>query len=442
MSEWRSYSLSELADIRISNVDKKSKTVENPVRLCNYMDAYSNDYITAKLEFMESTASPAECTKFKVDKGDVVLTKDSETPDDIGIPSVVIDEIDDLVCGYHLALIKPNREIINPVFLSKQLASVNVSSHFFRMAAGSTRYGLSNGAIAKVKVSIPSLGKQQKIAEILFNIDQSIEKTETLIEKYQHIKAGLMHDLFTRGVTPDGKLRPPREQAPELYQETPIGWIPREWEYSTLKENSIPGIQHLRTGPFGSALKGEHWVNEGHPVITIGSLGEGYFQESELLYVNEANATRLTEFKLKLGDVVFSRVADVGRSVVIEDEQVGWIMSSNLMRISLDRKKIVPEFLQYQLSNDYRLKRQIRCKVNAGGRDVANSDVLNRLIFSCPPFKEQKSIVLRAFSIDTQLQSEQKKLEKLQKQKSGLMHDLLTGKVQVNIGTEQDKVSA
>ena len=72
-----------------------------------------------------------------------------------------------------------------------------------------------------------------KIARILQTIDQAIEKTEALIEKYQQIKAGLMHDLFTRGIGADGKLRPPREQAPELYQQTPIGWIPKEWDFDS-----------------------------------------------------------------------------------------------------------------------------------------------------------------------------------------------------------------
>lgn len=77
---------------------------------------------------------------------------------------------------------------------------------------------------------------QCKIAQILSTIDQAIEKTESLIHKYQQIKAGLMHDLFTRGLTADGKLRPHREQAPELYQETPIGWIPKEWEWKRCKD--------------------------------------------------------------------------------------------------------------------------------------------------------------------------------------------------------------
>lgn len=285
-----------------------------------------------------------------------------------------------------------------------------------------------------LSISYPKDKKNQdKITSVLAAIDQTIEKTEALIEKYQQIKSGLMHDLFSRGITDDGKLRPAKEQTPELYQETPIGWIPKEWELSNLKEKAKPGIPHLRTGPFGSALKGEHWAEEGTPVITIGALGEGKFTLPELLYVGEFDAKRLSEFKLKVGDVVFSRVADVGRSVVVREAQIGWIMSSNLMRISLDREQVLPDFFQYQLAGDARIKKQIRCKVNSGGRDVANSEILNRLLFAFPDFDEQTAIVERVNAIDSRIFNEKSKVEKLSTQKCGLMHDLLTGKVPVNI---------
>lgn len=286
--------------------------------------------------------------------------------------------------------------------------------------------------IMTVKYPVNSI-EQGCITDVLASIDSAIEKTESLIAKYQQIKAGLMHDLFTRGVTADGKLRPPHEQAPELYQQTPIGWIPKEWEVSRLKARAVPGTPHLRTGPFGSSLKGEHWVDEGHPVITIGALGEGTFIESELLYVGDADAKRLRDFQLKEGEVVFSRVADVGRSIVIRESQIGWIMSSNLMRISLDRKRVIPDILQQQLAFDDRLKRQIKAKVNSGGRDVANSEILNQLLFVWPTYIEQGLMVERAAAIDSQLRAEEAVLKKLGKQKLGLMSDLLTGRVRVNV---------
>ena len=107
------------------------------------MDVYTRGYITEDIPFMEATASRAEMQRFRVDRGDVLITKDSETPDDIGIASVVVDDIENLVCGYHVALLKPNQAIVDPVYLSKQLSAVETSRYFGRVASGSTRYGLT-----------------------------------------------------------------------------------------------------------------------------------------------------------------------------------------------------------------------------------------------------------------------------------------------------------
>jgi type I restriction enzyme S subunit len=319
---------------------------------------------------------------------------------------------------------------VDGLFLFYQVC--RLKSEFIRFGAGSTFPEINRKDTARVEIPHPvNPTVQKKISTILQTIDEAIEQTEALIEKFSLVKAGMMHDLFTRGLTPDGKLRPPREEAPDLYKETPIGWIPKEWDTSHLAAKSLPGTQHLKTGPFGSSLKGEHWVNEGHPVITIGALGEGEFTASELLFIGDNDAKRLSYFKLKEGEVVFSRVADVGRSVVIEEDQVGWIMSSNLMRIALNKKSALPHFLQLQLATDSRLKKQIRQKVNAGGRDVANSDILNRLLFVWPDPDEQKAIVERAMAIENRTRAERTKLKKLYDQKTGLMHDLLTGEVLV-----------
>lgn len=336
--------------------------------------------------------------------------------------------------GRGLAAIKAVDNLADSEFLFYAIAQN--ANFLHRRSQGSTFLAISGNDIKIFPVPAFGIESQKKIAHILQTIDQAIEKTEVLIEKYQQIKAGLMHDLFTRGIAPNGQLRPPREQAPELYQQTPIGWIPKEWEVGTLRDMAHPGIAHIKTGPFGSSLKGEHWVSEGVPVITIGALGEGEFIVDELLFITERYSNTLIEYQMKAGQVVFSRVADVGRSVVIESGQEGWVMSSNLMRIHLDSGKADPNYLQSLLSFDNRVKSQIRCKVNSGGRDVANSAVLNSLFFAWPRIEEQTDIVSRASSIDGKITKEKAFLDNLNKQKSGLMHDLLTGKVPVKVERE------
>ena len=429
MSDWQDYSLAEFTDIRVSNVDKKTKPNEEQIRLCNYMDVYVNDYITADLDFMESTASPPEYERFKVDKGDVVITKDSETPYDIGIPSVVVDEIENLVCGYHLALIKPNPKIVNSVFLSKQLSASSVASYFSRVAAGSTRYGLSNGAIARTKVSLPPLVKQDKIAKILQTVDRAIAHTEALIEKYQQIKAGLMHDLFTRGIGADGKLRPPRDEAPELYQESAICWIPREW--------NVVSLSHISDIVRGStprpARDPRYFDGNFIPWITVGELSR---EDWPYLYRTE---TMLTE----LGSS-FSRVLPKG-TLVISNSGYGCGVPK-ILHITGCANDGVAAFLNLDKSCDqlflyYKIYSQImtlRKKVARGNdQPNLNTDMLGEFRVALPCELEQGKIAEIIWKIDTKIQSERNSLEKFKLKKLGLMQDLLSGKVPVKVDSNE-----
>ena len=320
---------------------------------------------------------------------------------------------------------------------------LNNRTRYKTYGIGSTFLEVNKNDTERFKILIPdSETEQKKIAAIIDSIDNAIEIIVSIIFKYQQIKAGMMHDLFARGVDVNGHLRPPREQAPELYKESPVGWIPKEWNVSGLRSVGNGIRSHLKTGPFGSSLKGEHWVENGWPVITIGALGEGRFIESELLYVSDLTARRLSEFKLLPGDIVFSRVADVGRSVVVREENCGWIMSSNLMRISISEKFVESDFLQQIFAFDHRIKSQIRTKVNSGGREVANSAILNQLLFPWPSLEEQRRILAVSKSIDLKVGKEQIILDKAKMIKLGLMNDLLSARVRVKVNEPDQREKA
>ncbi len=342
----------------------------------------------------------------------------------------------------YFGIVSPAYTVCQPVdpSASQYLAyALKLPEHvalFRRRSQGITSdvWNLRFDELQKIRIPIVNdISSQRRIADILSTIDQAVEHTEVLIAKMQKIKAGLMHDLFTRGVLPSGRLRPRREEAPHLYKESSLGWIPKEWDTGGLADKRVPGVQHLKTGPFGSSLKLEHWVDEGRPVITIGAVGDGYFIESELLRVSEETAELLHDYQLQVGDVVFSRVADVGRSAAVGSAQEGWIMSSNLMRISLDRKQVVSNFLQAELGYDARIRLQTRAKVNAGGRNVANSEILNTLEFLWAPIAEQERIVECVTKVEASRQLNIVLVDKLKMMKLGLMHDLLTRRVRVPV---------
>jgi type I restriction enzyme, S subunit len=429
MSEWSVATLQQLADIRVSNVDKKITPGELPVRLCNYMDAYSNEYVHAELPFMEASASAIEIAKFKVDRGDVLITKDSETPFDIGIPAVVVDDIEDLVCGYHLALIKPKSELIDSVFLAKQLGSSAAASYFSRYAAGSTRYGLSNGAIARIFIPLAPLGQQKKIAAILTSIDTAIENTEALIEKYQQIKAGLMHDLFTRGVLPNGQLRPTREQAPHLYQQTAIGWIPKEWVFTTCEKVCEKIIDcKNRTPPE---------TPDGYPVIRTPNVRNGEFVDNELLFTDSRSYEVWTmRGKPQVGDVLITREAPVGEVCMIPERHVSACLGQRMMLYRPNREVIEPTYFLFALQS-----RQIKNRLDliSGGSTVGHvrvGDIRQLWMFMPKVRREQVQIATALSAVSARLRAEVCMRDKYRDQKLGLMQDLLTGKIQVNVDSE------
>ena len=297
----------------------------------------------------------------------------------------------------------------------------------------SDTWNLKYGPFAAIQTTVPvSTIEQRRIAEILDAVDGRIRSTERLIAKLDQIKLGLLHDLLTCGINENGEIRNPldRDQfvAARSLGSLPVGWVTRRFA-----DMAPSGRPHLKTGPFGSALKGDDWVDAGVPVVTIGALGEGDLLPDELLFISKLKASELAAYALEAGDIVFSRVADVGRSMVIQDDQIGWIMSSNLMRISLDRTIASPFFIHYALTSCPSVRQQIRANVNASGRDVATGSILNRLLIPLPPLEEQLEIVARAGRAANALRSYVAERDKLRELKSGLMDDLLTGRVRVKV---------
>lgn len=431
MSDWVYQPLEHLADIRSSNVDKKTNLGEQSVRLCNYMDVYSREYIDGTIEFMEATATAAEVQRFGVERGDVMITKDSETPNDIGIPAVVCDDIPNLVCGYHLALIKPNRDLVDPVYLAKQLGSEQTTRYFGRLANGSTRYGLTYRSIASTPVRLAPLPQQQRIAEILSTVDEAIEQTEALIAKAQQIKSGLMHDLFTRGVTPDGQPRLSCEDAPQLYKESSLGWIPKEWECLPIEELLANTSSPMRSGPFGSALLKDELVNEGVPMLGIDNIYPECFVDTYKRHVTKRKFLELSRYAVFPGDVVITIMGTVGRCCVVPgDFEIG-LSSKHLWTMTFDRGKVLPDLVCWQLNYSSWVHSWFDRQSQGAVMDAIQSSTLRKLRLPIAPMPEQLLQQAKYLSISERVSREIDNLKKTRWIKKGLMADLLTGSIEV-----------
>ncbi|MCX8472602.1 MAG: restriction endonuclease subunit S [Sediminibacterium sp.] len=194
--EWECEKLNFASNIFISGVDKKSHLGEKAVSLCNYMDVYANREIYTKIDFMKATAADAEIKKFQLKVGDVIITKDSETPDDIAVPTVVKEVFDNLICGYHLAIIRPKSNLLGN-YLMFQLLNHSSKKYFGGLATGSTRFGLKLGAIENFPVFIPKLSEQRKVVSIIDKNHNLIIEENQKLSKLQSLKKGLMQDLLS-----------------------------------------------------------------------------------------------------------------------------------------------------------------------------------------------------------------------------------------------------
>lgn len=263
--------------------------------------------------------------------------------------------------------------------------------------------------------------EQEWIASILASIDKSIERTEALIAKYQQVKAGLMHDLFTRGITADGKLRPPCEQAPELYQKTSIGWIPKGWQYELLDKLAVRGSGHTPNKNYP-----EYW-NGGIKWVSLADsyrLDRLYISETEY-EISQQGIQNSSAVLHPTGTIVLSRDAGIGKSAITTEPMA---VSQHFMCWRCD-SRMDKYFLYYWLQFKKRMFENI-----AMGSTILTIGLtyFKKLKIAAPidPLEQQR-IGERLKCVDREIFSLEADLEKKKQQKLGLMSDLLTGKTRV-----------
>ena len=210
---WKLEKLKFFVNIRNSNVDKTISEDEQPVRLCNYTDVYYHDRITADLEFMEGSATDAEIERFQLKRGQVIITKDSEGWDDIGIPAFVTEDMPEVLCGYHLSVFEPGPEL-DGGFLAWLCRAEPLNDQFKVAANGVTRYGLGQYPIKNAFIALPPLDTQQRIARFLdektTGIDGVIEKKRELLERLAEKREALIALAVTRtrGINDQAPMKP------------------------------------------------------------------------------------------------------------------------------------------------------------------------------------------------------------------------------------------
>lgn len=288
---------------------------------------------------------------------------------------------------------------------------------------------ISRDYLYRVKINTPSLPEQKKIARILTTVDNLIEKTQALIEKYKAIKQGMMNDLFTRGVDENGKLRPPYEEAPHLYKESELGWIPKEWSVFIVE-------QLINERPKNGYSPKESDVWSGVYMLGLGCLTFEGFKPLQIKYA-PIEDPKLETARVFDGDILVSRSNTrelVAITVMYKDIGFPCVYSDLMMKIK-PNDKVNSRFFELLLMSS-RVRRQLTnasCGTS-GSMMKINSYILLNCSTAIPSTKEQLDILNALKPITGLLEQEYSYLEKIKLIKKGLMQNLLTGKVRVNVG--------
>lgn len=337
----------------------------------------------------------------------------------------------DIAISQDLTGITANAEVIETSFLFRLLS--REVEELKKLNQGTSINGITRSDLERHCVKFPKDPEyQKKIAAILETVDEAIEQTEALIGKYEQVKAGMMQDLFTRGLMPDGKLRPPREEAPDLYQETPIGWIPKDWEVGEL------GVEIGKIQSGWSPLCDSEAAAAGQWAIlkTTAVVWDGYNPSKNKRL--PSNLMGRHSIETRAGDILITRkgpVERVGVVVYVFETPARLMFPDTVFRTTvLNPNKLTPEFLALSLQSSGVQNFWAQRKIGLAEAQVnINHGILRKTPFPKPAPTEQAAILRRNNEVSLYLRRLGAELQKRHQQKSGLMADLLTGKVPVSV---------
>lgn len=318
------------------------------------------------------------------------------------------------------------------------LKSQFVQDQFTKYLDGSTQKFVSLNMLRSFYVQVPYDKRiSKKICRILTTVDNLIEKTEALIAKYQSIKQGMMHDLFTRGIDAKGKLRPQQSEAPELYKQSELGWIPKEWEVERLDD--VAGVSSGVT--LGRKIKGSLVVEVDY--LRVANVQDGYLDLMEIKKV-PVFISEIPRFMLQTGDILLTEGGDfdkLGRGCVWNSEISPCLHQNHIFKVRPNQEKVIPEFLSHTTSSMHGKRYFLRSAKQTTNLASINSTQLKAFPVPLPSLKEQKLITTHLFRLETKMMLEGALLKKHKNLKTALMQDLLTGKVEVTPDAEDKELA-
>lgn len=288
--------------------------------------------------------------------------------------------------------------------------------------AGSAINNLRNGDVERFHCLIPKPDEQTRIALVLDTVDEAIAKTEAVIAKLRQVRAGLLHDLLTRGLDAHGQLRDPISH-PEQFQPSPLGQIPKEWKPGELGDL----VSRDRPIVYGILMPGRGF-RDGVPVIKVKDIRDGHIDTSDLLLTDPRIDEAYRRARVRTGDLLFTIRGTVGRMAFVQPELNNANITQDTARVSLDEAN--PLFVARWLETPVPARFIDVHTIGVAVKGI-NLGEVRRIPVVVPPKEEQDAIASIISTAEVRIESENGVLECLLKLKSGLMTDLLTGRVRV-----------
>lgn len=361
--------------------------------------------------------------KMGLQANDFLLERSGGSPTQpVGRIGFITEDMPDYWFSNFVQLLRPDSTKVDPEFLGWALLELNQSGIVERLQYQTTQMrNLDFRDYVRVYVPQPPRDEQKAIAHVLRVTNEAEAAAKTKLTAARRLKTALMQQLFTRGI-------PGRHSR---FQQTKIGEIPESWELNTLAGH-CGGPQCVKTGPFGAQLPEEVYESTGVPMANITDIGEGKLHLTSGFFVREEVFERLKDNALIDGDVVFSRVASVGRLALILKEHEPLLMSSNCIRLR-PGNAFNSKFLTHVFHDAESVARQVEAMSNAGARPLVTPRFLRRMLIPRPPREEQDEIAGLIESAEAAVSSVKGEIAALHRLKRSLLQNLLTGRVRVRM---------
>ena len=402
---WDTATIGDFLDFK-NGLNKGKEFFGYGTPIVNYTDVYRKRGLTKSDVRGKVNLTRDEIHRFDARKNDVFFTRTSETPEEVGMSSVLLDDIDDCVFSGFVLRGRPKNDMFVPEYCKYCFTTEAIRSAI-NMGCTYTTRALTNGTqLSAIEIVVPPKPEQEAIAKSLTEIDDLISSLEKLITKKKAIKQGAMQELLT------GKRRLPGFSG--------------EWETRTLHEIS----NEMVDGPFGSNLKTEHYTTERQVrIIQLSNIGEAGWNNANVKYTTFSHAAELQRCIVQPGSILIAKMMPAGRAIICPDNEKSYILGSDVVKV-VPNSSVDSRYLVYATKSRFYLD-QIADDTQGSTRARTSVSKLRKTAILFPEKDEQIAIADILSEMDMEIAALEGKIAKYRQIKQGMMQQLLTGKIRL-----------